>query len=243
MKLPDYLEQRELADLPIDHEWTRVIANSFVANPGEDHPKLFAAIQLLNVKASFALCVACSEWVSARLQKHVDIIDALRRIEAGWAATLDWRYANLPKPVSPSSPDPDPVGEPFRLSLRLLSYAHDHYRKTHLGTRNNGVRGMALRMALLIEHIGGRRSGFDKWLTASLRKARQQYAATDKPVEQEALVPREFFEPDFKWTVNAAHESQVRLVRTLNPAKNPYLRSREEMRADGFKAEPYPHLK
>jgi hypothetical protein len=244
MKLPEYLKQSKLSELPLDYEWTRLIANSFQANPAESHPKLFDALQLVGVRAAFALGVACSEWVAARLEKQADASDAPHRIEAAWAATIDWRYASLPEPAPPDSgPNPDPVLEPLWLMLLVLGDDHQFYVKTYRGVKNRGVRGSALRLALLVEHITGRRSGFDKWLTASLRKARQHYPATDKPVEQEPPVPREFFEPDFKWTANATPESQARLLHTLNPAKNPYLRSREEMRADGFTGEPYPHLK
>jgi hypothetical protein len=243
MTLPHYLQQFKLADLPVNYPWTRLIANGLQANPGEDHPKLFDAIELIDNKAAFALGIACSEWVAARLEKHIDISDALARCEAAWAATIDWRYTDLPEPATPPKrPVPDPVIGPLWLSQLLLSDDHQYYVKTYRKVKNNGVRGCALALALLGSHITARPSPFESWLSTSFRKASQHYPATKKSIETGQPVAREFFEPDFTWSPTAAIDSQARLLKTLDPAANFYLRSRDQMRADGFVGDPYPHL-
>ncbi len=240
MTLPDYLANTDL-DAPVDYKWSRVISNGFFAVPGENHPKLWDALEEISVRASFALGVACSAWIFARLQHKADISDALLRLEAAWAATIDWRYANLPRPVSPrSGPAPDPIGEPVWMAARFLTYLQDYYIKTYRKVQNKGVRGTTLEMALLARHVTPKKAGFDKWLTESLRKAKAHYSATNAPIQKETPVPPDFYDPDFKWSKEAVSASQARFLATLSSSRNPYLRKAAEMQADGFKGEPYP---
>lgn len=246
MKLPDHLLQSPLADLPLQYDWTRIIANSFQANPGEKYRKLFDAIERLGLKVSFALAIACNEWVAARLRKHVDISDALLRIEAAWAATLDWRYARLPMPLSPGkqagappgSP-PNPTAEPVWVALLQLTDGHDAYVTQFRQPRGNAVRSTALRAALVAQHVCGAGSGYQDWLSASLRLADARAPRSSQPIDQEAAVARESFEPGFSWDAAAVAASQTRLRASLDPARNPYLRPRDELLADGL-TDPYP---
>jgi hypothetical protein len=240
MKLPDYLQRANL-ESPVNYEWTRRFANKLQAVPGEDHPKLWDALEEISVRAAYALGVACSEWAVARLQHLADISDALLRIEAAWAATIDWRYANLPEPEAPDSgPAPDPVAEPVWLAALFLTDLQANYVKTYQHVKNQGVRGTALPQALLVRQITPKKAGFDKWLTASLRKAKAHYPAADEPIQQEAPVPPDFYDPEFKWSKEAVAASQARLLASLNPSKNPHLRKPDQMAADGFTADPYP---
>jgi hypothetical protein len=239
MELPDYLERKELKSR-VDYEWTRRIGNKFQAVPGEDYPKLWDALEEISVRAAYALGVACSEWAVARLRHLADVSDALLRIEAAWAGTIDWRYPTLPEPETPSTPaGPDPIAEPLWLAQLFLTDLHTGYVKTHNKVPNKAVRGTTLQLALLDKHIVPKAAGFDKWLTTSLRKAKAHYPATKASVEKEAPVPPDFFDPDFEWSEEAVAASQARFLATLSPSRNPYLRKAAEMKADGFKGEPY----
>jgi hypothetical protein len=242
MALSKYLQRYNLA-APIDYEWNRNIASSFQENPADEHPKLYDALHLISLRAAYALGVACSEWAVARLQAHADVSDAVLRIQAAWAANIDYRYADLPKPeLPPRTGVPDPIGAPLWMTKQFLTYDYQFLVKTHQGVANKGIRGTALRFALLAQHVAGKASGFDDWLTASLRRAAAIYPAVEVPIDQERPVPRDFFDPDFTWSEEAVAASQARLLSELDPAVNPYLRSPEQMRADGFEGDPYPHL-
>jgi hypothetical protein len=118
---------------------------------------------------------------------------------------------------------------------------HDYYVKTYRKVQNKGVRATTLAMALLARHVTPKKAGFDKWLTASLSKAKAHYPATNAPVDDEAPVPPDFFDPDFEWSEEAVAASQARFLATLSPSRNPYLRNAAEMKADGFTGEPYPN--
>lgn len=238
-----YLDPRAL-QTKVDYEWTRRIANKFQAVPGEDYPKLWDALEELSLRACYALGVACSEWVVARFQHLSNVADAELRIEAASAATIDWRYANPSEPDAPDSgPNPDPVAEPLWLAALFLFDLHGFYVKTYEGEKNQGIRGTALSLILLARHVVPKKAGFDKWLTASMRKAKAQYPAAKSPIQKEGNVPPAFFEVDFKWSEDAAAESQANILASLNPARNPYLRKPSQMKADGFKGDPYPGAK
>lgn len=239
MELADYLKQIDF-ETKIDYEWTRRIANGFQAVPGEDYPRLWDALEEISVRAAFALGVVCSEWVVARLRHLADVSDAMLRIEAASAATIDYRYAALPRPAAPKSASgPDPVAEPLWLAQLFLTYMQDNYVKMHNGVVTVRVRDSALRLALLARHVA-KKQGFDKWLTASFKKAKQHYPAKKISVQNEAPVPPEFFDPAFQWSPQTVLEAQSRLLAVLDPSRNPYLRTPEDMKADGFTGEPYP---
>lgn len=100
-----HLKTLNLSAQPIDYEWDTLIYNTFWACNDEDAPRLIDALMLISTRAAFAFGLACAEWVAARLASHVDVGDAHLRLDAAWAATIDWRYAHLPSPlIHPGSP-------------------------------------------------------------------------------------------------------------------------------------------
>lgn len=234
MKLPAYLIALNLSTLPVDYDWDTVIFNTFWAATDEDNPRLSEALQLLSVRATFALGVACSEWVIARVEGHTETTDALLRTEASWAVTIDPRYAKLPLP--PPSPEsvPPQFASPLRLAMKLLSYAHERFtgdgEYVHSSTQG---------LVMLVDHIAGRHEAFEPWLYESLRRCHEYFPASEVPIEEESPVPQELFEPDFVWREDLVLESLQRFVQTLDPARNPYLCSAEEMLAAGFEGSPY----
>jgi hypothetical protein len=234
MKLPAYLEALNLSAVPVDYTWDNMIGNTLWSTNDESSPRLAAAINPINARAAFALGVACCEWVLARVNGHTDTTDAVLRIEAGWAAVADVRYAQLPAPPSSPPSAPREYAGPLRLAMRLLKHAHELQMA---GSVDVNSRTQAL--AMLVDHIVGRHPAFEPWLAESLRRCDEHYHDTGVPVAEQPPVPKPLFEPDFVWRDGAAEESLARLVQTLDPARNPYLRSADEMVAAGFPGQPY----
>jgi hypothetical protein len=234
--------QHRFSNLPFDPPWSREFVDSFGGNIAEDHPQLFDAMHLISVRASYALSVACAEWVAARLEGHIDTADSWRRIEASWAATVDWRYASLPKPQAPTRAESTPLVDARWLLDRTLTMGLDFYVKTWRAVANKGVRNCALRQALLARQVVDRHAPFDDWLAASMRRAHQLFPASDVPIEQESFVPRQAFDASSAWNEQASEEARLQLVASLGPAANPYLRPEVDMQADGFEGPAYPAL-
>jgi hypothetical protein len=222
MSLPAYLTALNLSAMP-DYPWDNTTFNGFWAANDEDRPRLAKALSLISVRAAFALGVACSEWVAARVAAHVETADALLRIEAAWAATADRRYVSLPPPP-PSPPSvPKQFASPLRLAMKLLSHGIEHYHGTGEGVRSN-----TQALAMLVDHITGGYSTLSTWLSDSVRRAHLHLPPSDAGVDQEPAVPKEFYEPGFVWHDGIAQQSLDRFVSTLDPSRNPYLRSPDE---------------
>lgn len=234
MKLPPYLVALNLSELSTDYEWDTVYFNTFWDATDEDNPRLADALLLISVKAAFGIGVACSEWVLARVEGHTDTIDAFLRIEAALAATVDPRYAKFPPPLTSLSSGLPQFESPLRLTVKLLSYAHER-----CAGDGYGVRSSTQGLCMLVDHITGHHPAFTPWLSESLRRCHEHFPASEAPVEEERPVPQELFEPGFVWSAEASEEALQRVVQTLDPAKNPYLCSPDEMLASGFKGLPY----
>ncbi len=118
--------------------------------------------------------------------------------------------------------------------MKLLSYAHERFtsdeEEVHSSTQG---------LVMLVDHIAGRHEAFEPWLSESLRRCHEYMPASEVPVEEERPVPQELFEPDFVWREDLVLEALQRFVQTLDPARNPYLCSAEEMLAAGFEGSPY----
>ncbi len=238
--LERYLGTLPSLQRPVDYEWTRLLANSYQANPGEDHPKLFDAMQLISQRAGHGLAIACAEWTAARLSGLTDVQDLHWRIESAWASTLDWRYANATAPVPPKTIPPNPVLEPIWLASLFLNYAHGFLDKSLRHVKNNGLRGMALRLSLLASHVHGKGSPFEAWLSSTLRRLHRNFPNRPVFIEQEVLVPPDYFDPAYPDDAKVT-QTMVDILRSgLDRKRNPHLRLAADMQADGFEGAPYP---
>ena len=236
MKLPTYLSTLTLSTLQVDYDWDWEILISFRECTVEDNPRLAEALDLISTKAAFALGVACLEWVVARVEGNVDTSDTLQRIEAGWAAAIDARYASLPQPPRSTPSPPQEFVRPLHLARKILSDVRAAYTNTDLVDKvYSGAQGLLM----LVDHIAGRHQAFDPWLADSLRRCHEHFPASEDPVEAQKPVPREFFEPSFLFSEDTMQDAIGRFMETLDPATNPYLRASEEMLIDGFEGQPY----
>ena len=234
MELPKYIKALNLSAAPVDYTWDNDVSDIIWSVHDESSPRLAAAINPINGRAAFALGVSCSEWVVARVENHTDTMDALLRIEAGWAAIADWRYAKLPRPPANPPSAPQEFAGPLRLAMRLLSRAHQL-----LSAGSVDVNAKTQGLAMLVDHVAGRHPAFEPWLSESLRRCHDHYPDIGVPMEEDPLVPKEFFAPDFVWHDGIAQQSIEQLVLTLDPDRNHYLCPPEEMMAAGFKGSPY----
>jgi hypothetical protein len=95
-------------------------------------------------------------------------------------------------------------------------------------------------------------TAFDNWLDAALRKGAATFPREVQSYDfeedfydfrVERIVPREFFfDPDFEYSDGAAMDVLQKFLDTLDPETNPYLRTADEMKADGYTRSPYKML-
>lgn len=211
--LRDDLNASGLAALPLDHDWSIHIGNGFLAANAESRPELARALALISEPALFALAVAASEWVVARVAGHTDVDDARLRLDAAWAATQDPARAHLPKPGK----TPDDVdlraARPVRLAMVLLGNSHEGLPADDTFL----LFGCTLRLVMMAEHVAGRVPAFSPWLKTVLKSAASQHpSCSGTPYRQQSPVAPSFFRLP-GGTVSAD-------VATPRATQNPYLR-------------------
>lgn len=233
MNIAEYLVRAKVGQAPVDYKWDARIRNRILAADADTKPTLAKALGAVSVRAAFAFAVAAAEWVVGRLSTKTDLSDALLRVQAGWAATVDARYASLPSPEDPDD-DADPlVADPPYLAMLLLSEAH----KDYLGSKIDRVYLGALSLGMLAEHVAGRNPAFKKWISTVLKSAHKLYPKSTKPIDKQPPVAREVFEADA--APPNEQISQANLLGTLDPSRNPYLVAAADLKAAGL-AKPYP---
>ncbi|AKU97627.1 hypothetical protein AKJ09_04291 [Labilithrix luteola] len=229
---------------PLTFRWSNEIAirlDDFDGVP----PRLGDALEKVNYKGKMALALGCLEWVVWRLSGFTDVQDALHRIEAAWASEVSVAYArplNLASVRDDLTEPGDPAG-PLQTALIRLQLLHLMYRKG-----KTQMISMSGRCALLAFHVLPPDSGFEAWL----EKALVAMAVTDPcgpdydrraksfDYSGEAAVPRAWFDdlrvPREPATVAADWNA---FFKAADPASNPFLVPKGEMREQGFAGEPY----
>ena len=233
MNIADYLVQAKVGQAPVDYKWDARLRNRILAADADTKPTLAKAIGAVSVRAAFAFAVAASEWVVGRLSTKTDLSDALLRVQAGWAATLDARYAILPLPEDPDDDDDPLVADPLYLAMMLLSQAHKYYLSSNIDRVYMG----ALKLGMLAEHVAGRNPAFKKWISTVLKSAHKLYPKSTKPVDKQSPIVREVFEADA--APPKEETSHANLLVTLDPSRNRYLVPAVDLQAAGI-AKPYP---
>lgn len=234
----------DLAAPALDYEWDHSIAIA-LGEPDEQPARLAQAIWAINYKAKMALALTSLEWVLWRLKGRTDITDALQRIEAAWASTVDPKYAR--------SLDFDDVrdelvrkGDPDGLrQSALIRLDHLHF---HFTDNRTTLELEAIKCPNLAQYVLPANAGFEAWLQRTLAALTTAYPCSpsfDRGGREfdhsaEPPIPRAWFEsltvPPDAAADRAAWDA---FLRSLNPADNPYLVPADEMRSEGFVGEPY----
>lgn len=233
-----------IAQAPLTFAWSNEISlrlDNFDAVP----PRLGTALSKLGYKARMALALACLEWIAWRLSGHIEVQDALLRLEAAWALQVSTAYTrdlnvdnvenDINKPGEPAGPLQD-----IALKLELL---HLMYLK---GKPQMSVK--AGLCALLASHVLPADCGFEDWLERALLALAQtdpcspDFVPGAKSFDYagESPVPRAWLERlDVPRDPADAAADWNAFFKAADPATNPYLVPADEMRAEGFVGEPY----
>jgi hypothetical protein len=241
-QIPGYIEKAAIKGAPVKYKWTTDISLKFYAAK-DQNLKLSNAIRESNFKAKMAIGLAVTEWIAWRFDGILPVKDACQRTEAGWASVIDPAYAKpLTFELSRGIHDKEPAKGAMEVALAVLYIMSGRYQKGSIYLGES-----VTRQVVLAEYLIPNREAFRDWLSSSLRRAAQLFPRKVEydrntgiyDASHETPVPREFFEPGFEYSEAAAHEAWKRFLRTLRPAENFYLRTPEELKAEGFKGTPY----
>jgi hypothetical protein len=221
---PAYVKAAGVMGAPAKYEW-----NSDLAMDLDDveNDRLYDAINETSFRAKMAIAAALTEWIAWRLHGHVDITEALQRVEAAWASVIDPKYTKSLDFQGSADDDTERVKGPLEAALSHLGDAHEEYVHGSIYLAEP-----VMKLAMLARHLAPDKKRFDAWLSETLRRTAKtfprgvQYDEDSERYDASAETPvaRDFFEPGSKYS-DAANQKAIRqFLENAQAKKNPYLR-------------------
>lgn len=246
---PETIVKAPPGGFPVEHAWSKALAEEFYLEE-ETNVRLIEAVQKTSYKAQMAIGTALAEWLLWRFEDMADLTLGRHAVEACWATVIDLHYAKPlgfePKNVPKLSSLAD-VDGPLRIGLSVLREMRGRYLKG-----KPSLAASVMKLALLDQHVIPARKEFEAWLTSTLERTAKAMPGGPPPAaadadEDPAYDPRAgtpiarefFFDPEWKLTKEANQAALSAFLASLDPATNPFLRTPEELRAEGFTGEPY----
>ena len=225
--------QTSVSNTGISHEWEGTV------HYNRDNPQLAKRLSALAPSAILGTGLGIAEWVYWRFNKPNLDRTPILFIEASWAFAVDPAYTKIWDETSEKRPH-DAIGGPmFALKDLVSSLLHaERARRRSPKTSSGGPARQATYLAFLARHVLPKARPFDDWLkNVVVRLAdahpKPQADAFGKPV------PRQALDPSFAYSADKAPALFDQFLRSLDWRANPYLRSPDEMVAEGFSGEPY----
>jgi hypothetical protein len=91
--IPHYIQASGMLDQPIRYQWNDKNPMSIC---GHGESKFSREVGKISRRGLAALAAGFAEWVAWRLKDHCDNRVLFEKIDAMWAAVIDWHYMHLP---------------------------------------------------------------------------------------------------------------------------------------------------
>jgi hypothetical protein len=230
LSMPSHIRAAGIADDQIQHDWSELIEESITC----PDPRLGQRLRAISYRAGVSLSVGSLEWIAWRLHKHINDPVVFQVIEATWAGIIDWRYLewhDLPPP-NWEEELPWPVEGPLTMAVKLLG---EIVSQVSHGQPDTGEAAALVELPL---YVLKDQEPYKEWRRFAIRRLTEAH-----PIQREdrqgTPVPREALEPERDYKPEAAAQLLSAYLQGLDHTKNPYLRSPDDMIADGYKGIPY----
>jgi hypothetical protein len=225
LKIPTYIQKSGIVSVPISYKWNSNIGLHYYAAK-DMNIRLYESIDASNFKAKMSIAVAVTEWIVWRFYGQVNLEDALFRVEAAWASSIDSNYINDLSLKMTKDDNIDSIGGALELALCLLGEIDSRY-----ANGNIFLAGRIVNQTMLARHLMPNKKVFNDWLSLIFQRTAKLFprgAKYDRRIgtydaSHEKPVPRDFFDPAFKYTETAAQEAVRAFLQSLDPKQNPYL--------------------
>jgi hypothetical protein len=194
-------------------------------------PVIRKKVEALHPRLALAFAAANSEWTAWCLKSRFDVGFLFDIIEAAWVATADHRYLRNPvlsKRIKPA----DWKGK----ERRPVFIVYDLLLASACGLRKTGdPTEFVYHLSCLAHHLVPNQAAFKAWRQAILTRFEKLNAegAVNYPIPPSAA------DPDVDFNKADAKTLFRDFLASVNPKKNKFLLSADEMLAAGFKGEPY----
>ncbi len=246
LTIPAHIAAAGIAGRSIDFEWDDNNIRQYYC--GESNERLNNKIRPLSPRGKLALSAGIAEWVIWRFHGLSDFTDALDYVTAVWAAVIDSRYLSgwrLPEHGTWVGPALEPQWIVAHALGRVFGVGQQRWSNTY----EVGY------LASVAHHIVGRHEAYRAWLEAAMERltklslipeSTRAFYKTIRHTRAEvdafdwgAPVPRAALDTTYEYDVARAPADLDAYLRGLDPARNPYLATREELIAKGFEGTPY----
>jgi len=239
LQCPDYIRNSGVVGAPLSFEWNDDIALDHLGSKDEN-PRLYRAIDECSFKAKVAINALVVEWILWRFVGQTEISDGLLRAEAAWAAVIHPLYAR--RLAFKLNNGRDPARGVVEMALAVLDRAQIRNTKGSIHLAE-----MVVKEAMLARRVAPDTKAFDAWVSDVVRRTVSVFPRSgpyDRTTEvydaaHEKPVPRQFFDPSFQYSGAAVDQALRDFLKGLDPGANPYLRTADEIRAEGFPGTPY----
>ncbi|GJH29933.1 hypothetical protein [Caballeronia novacaledonica] len=227
LAIPQHIERSGVRNQPVGYTWRGD------ADYNRESRALSEKLHAMSRRASLACAASMTQWGVARLQHLSDFQAPQQMIEAAWAANVHPLYCKIPA-VYEFNERKGPVDGVLRIFKDLLE---DVIRRYDTPNGMN-VPGGTVYVYFLARHVMPDKKPFDKWLKWAIERMIALYPfSRDDPIGEP--IPHEALDPDFDFRKEEAPELLNEFMRGLDPSTNHYLRTPDEMVADGFQGTPY----
>jgi hypothetical protein len=184
----------------------------------------------ISYRGNIAFTIATGEWIVHRFDSVSEDPIPLEHMEAAWAALVDPWYAIWWQP-----PDEEwlgPIRGPLSLAIIFTLQARAY------ADEGGDVAGNSFKANNVAEHVLTVSDPFREWRERVVNRLELLYPFNEHDPLGE-VVPREALNPDFEFRPELTERLVNHYLRNLEPRKNQFLRTAQEMLECGFKGVPY----
>lgn len=230
--VPEVIMESKSIGHPINYKWTKKKINKLL-DCVEGNEELENTLMQINHKGSIGLTAALLEWIYWRFTGYSQAThDTKKRIEALWCSINNLEETNpLLFDTDFEIPANGPVDGVLWIALMNVRMIDVRYRKGSYFLQNDLVG-----LVQLARHITPKKKNFDNWFTQTITNLTESHPNTykndlldesDKNVydsHKEPTISREFFfDPEFKYTVEASENAIHNFIDNLDLKANTFL--------------------
>ena len=243
--IPNDIKKANCAGAPVTFKWDEELSSKFAFDE-ELNVRMAKTFNKTNYRTNITLVVCIFEWFVRRFEGVLDLTDVYLRLEAAWASAINPYYLNETEFEEYTYSDslPPPSDDVLTVGISRIWKPLRLYMGAGIG-----LAGECVNLALLTHHVMSNPTAFDNWFEVALRKGAATFPREVENYDFEAdfydftvenIVPREFFfDPNFEYSDEATMSVLQQFLDSLDPKNNPYLRTADEMKANGYTRTPY----
>lgn len=225
--IPKYLSEACIQNNKLTYTWDDWKLEE-IYNPIDED--LYERLEAISHRANMGFTIACGEWIVHRFNTVSDDPVPLQHLEAAWASMLNSRYARYWEP--PDEEWMGPIRGPLSLAIIFSIEVFQQADEEQHPALSSG------RIAKLAEHILTDPNPFLDWRERIVKRLEEFYPLDEKDSFGD-VVPREAFNPDFRFTPSMTEVLIQRFLSGITYSSNHFLQTPEKMKEEGFEGTPY----